>query len=79
MRNNEPVHEEEERHYSWAKITSLNIIMLYSGLVSGVLGIGGGLLIGPMMNKLLHLRPEVQGATTNVLVFSGTVAGLMYL
>jgi len=44
-----------------------------------VLGIGGGLLIGPMLLNLLHLRPEVQGATTNVLVFCGTISGVLYL
>jgi len=43
------------------------------------LGIGGGLLIGPLLLNLLHLRPEVQGATTNVLVFSGTISGVLYL
>jgi len=40
------------------------------------LGIGGGLLIGPMLSKLLKLRPEVQGATMNVLVLTGTTFGL---
>lgn len=53
--------------------------MIQCGIVSGVLGIGGGLLIGPLLLNLLHLRPEVQGATTNVLVFCGTISGVLYL
>lgn len=49
------------------------------GLIAGILGIGGGLLLGPMMLTLLKLRPEVQGSSTNVLVFSKSLGGAVQL
>jgi len=44
-----------------------------------MLGIGGGLIIGPMLLNLLSLRPEVQSATTNVLVCFSSFSGMIFM
>lgn len=65
--------------YNLSKITSLTNLMLICGIISGILGIGGGLIIGPMLLNLLKLRPEVQSATTNILVFCSSLSGLLFM
>jgi len=48
-------------------------------VIAGILGIGCGLLLGPLMLVVLKLRPEVQGASTNVLVFWKSFTGIIQL
>lgn len=70
---------DEDRLYGFQKLLKLNLLMIYVGVIAGILGIGGGLLLGPMMLTLLKLRPQVQGASTNVLVFAKSITGAIQL
>ena len=47
---------------------AISLIGLITGILSGMLGIGGGIVMGPVMLQL-KVRPEVSIATSSTMVF----------
>lgn len=73
-------YEYDEHDLIWEtrNILIISIVGLISGTAAGLLGIGGGALMGPIMLKL-NVRPEVSVATSSFLVaFTSSIAILQY-
>jgi uncharacterized membrane protein YfcA len=70
----------DSKDLKWtAKKTALVCVTgLVSGIAAGVIGIGGGIIMNPVMLRL-GIRPEVSTATSSFMVlFSSTISMLQY-
>lgn len=73
-------YEYDEHDLVWSprNIKIISTVGLISGLGAGLLGIGGGVIMGPVM-LMLNVRPEVSAATSSFMVaFTSSTAILQY-
>jgi len=65
--------------WNWQKFRFYCCITFAAGVVAGLIGIGGGMVLGPMMLQL-GLLPQVSTATTaTMIVLTSSSAALMYV
>lgn len=65
--------------WTWSKFRFYCFITFLAGVVAGLIGIGGGMVLGPMMLQL-GILPQVSSATTaTMIVLTSSVAALMYV
>ncbi len=63
-------------HHSWpmSQLVKCVVIVLFGGMVAGMLGFGGGMILGPLMLEM-GIHPLVSSATSSVMVlFSASAA-----
>ncbi|DBA99085.1 TPA: hypothetical protein ACH3X1_014219 [Trebouxia sp. C0004] len=63
-------------HHSWpmSQLVQCVVIVLFGGMVAGMLGFGGGMILGPLMLEM-GIHPLVSSATSSVMVlFSASAA-----
>ena len=63
-------------HHSWpmSQLVKCVVIVLFGGMVAGMLGFGGGMILGPLMLEM-GIHPLVSSATSSVMVlFSASTA-----
>lgn len=71
-------HDEHDIQWSVRNIIIISTVGLVAGAGSGLLGIGGGAIIGPIM-LMLNVRPEVSAATSSFMVaFTSSIAIIQY-
>lgn len=65
-----------QRHvWSWSKLIQTTLLGLVIGFMGGMLGIGGGVFVVPLLVYLLHVHPKTAAATTAFIVFFSSFAG----
>lgn len=66
-------------HWSWRSTLSLQPAAIVAGMVAGCLGIGGGMILGPLFLSL-NLHPQVVTATTGfMLLWTASAGTIQYL
>eukprot|EP00933_Yihiella_yeosuensis_P072287 TRINITY_DN80644_c0_g1_i1.p1 TRINITY_DN80644_c0_g1~~TRINITY_DN80644_c0_g1_i1.p1 ORF type:complete len:545 (+),score=90.33 TRINITY_DN80644_c0_g1_i1:33-1667(+) len=65
--------------WTWQKFRSYSALTFSAGVVAGLIGIGGGMVLGPMMLQL-GILPQVSSATTaTMVVMTSSAAALVYV
>jgi uncharacterized membrane protein YfcA len=61
------------------RIVNTNVVSLVAGCIASLLGIGGGMVLGPLMLQL-NVLPEVTAATSSLIIFfSSWLSTIQYL
>ncbi|KAK9808711.1 hypothetical protein WJX72_002354 [[Myrmecia] bisecta] len=69
---------EEPPEWTMPRLIRASIVALVGGAIAGLLGIGGGMIINPLLLQL-GIHPQVSAATSTLMVlFSGSSAALSF-
>ena len=80
IRKNELGYDFDKNDLKWTKknIFIVSFSGFVAGLAAGIIGVGGGLVMNPVLLRL-ELRPEVSTATSSFMVlFTSTISMLQY-
>ncbi|KAI8106385.1 hypothetical protein M9435_000929 [Picochlorum sp. BPE23] len=70
--------EEEDEDWKPSKLALIWLLMLVLGVISGTVGLGGGVMISPLLLEL-HVHPQTAAATsTFITLFASTTATVAF-
>lgn len=65
--------------WNWMKFRKYSFLTFLAGVVSGLIGIGGGMILGPLMLQL-GVLPQVSSATNaSLILLTASAAAMLYL
>jgi len=65
--------------WNWIKFRKYSLLTFVAGVIAGLIGIGGGMILGPMMLQL-GVLPQVSSATNATLILlTASAAAMLYV
>ncbi|CAG9333830.1 unnamed protein product [Blepharisma stoltei] len=71
--------DEFDMKWDYQKVIKFSINAIISGFLAGLLGIGSGLIVGPVMLSF-GIRPEVSAANSSIVIFlTSSISMILYI